>query len=207
MDTTTATTTETTQTSSTTHPNKIGIQRDEKLQTLAAGYTTTKRKIEIIILTLFTICWFEGARNLFRALSLESFCITFVAIITSMFVADFLGGVVHWACDTWGSPTSKYFGVFIRSFREHHIDPKAMTKHDFIEVSADSCIIPLPFLIAVTFWRVDDAYLIELFILHCTIWTTFFVMMTNQIHKWAHISSYSRPSIVAFLQKTGVILK
>merc|ERR1711879_843891 len=119
-----------------------------------------------------------------------------IGFIISTFIADFLGGVVHWACDTWGSPNSKIVGVFIRSFREHHIDPQAMTKHDFIEVSADSCIIPMPFLILATFWRIQFSLQIELLLMNIALWTTFFVMMTNQVHKWAHVSTNKRPYIV-----------
>ena len=188
------------------------VCRNDKLDVLASGYTPTKRKIEIIVLVLFFTFWATSLYNIIHVQMeanglYQNILSTVIGFIFSIFLADFLGGVVHWACDTWGSPNSKFGGVFIRSFREHHIDPQAMTKHDFVEVSADSCIIPMPFLIAVTFWRILFFFQIELLIMNITLWTTFFVMMTNQIHKWAHISRDKRPMIVKFLQSLRVILQ
>lgn len=104
--------------------------------------------------------------------------------------ADFVSGVVHWAADTWGSIDVPIVGPgLLRPFREHHIDPTSICRHDFIETNADCFTVCTPFLAysVYKFWtyspqQIADTYNWEMyvFLLSC------FVAMTNEFHKWSH---------------------
>ena len=67
-----------------------------------------------------------------------------------LLVADLVSGMAHWAGDTLMREDTPVVGPhFIRPFREHHIDPKAITRHDFIETNGNNCIASMPVLGAV----------------------------------------------------------
>lgn len=74
--------------------------------------------------------------------------------------------------------------AFLRPFREHHIDPTSITRHDFIETNGDNFMVALPILAAVAFnfltkspTEIQDHYPISAYLFLCSI----FVAMTNQV--------------------------
>ncbi|EQA44581.1 kua-ubiquitin conjugating enzyme hybrid localization domain protein [Leptospira broomii serovar Hurstbridge str. 5399] len=61
---------------------------------------------------------------------------------------DFISGFVHFLGDSFGNERTPYIGkVFIFPFREHHADPKGITRHDFVETNGNNCLVSLPKLI------------------------------------------------------------
>jgi ubiquitin-conjugating enzyme E2 variant len=121
-------------------------------------------------------------------------------------LADFASGFVHFLGDTFGSEYTPILGkAFIFPFREHHVDPEAITRHGFIETNGHNCLVSLPVMVIlahgvalytaspmVAFWFVV-AYALVIG-----------VFMTNQFHKWAHMKC--PPVVIAWLQKTRLIL-
>jgi ubiquitin-conjugating enzyme E2 variant len=128
-----------------------------------------------------------------------------VAIPLGWLLADAVSGTVHWAADTWGTVRWPIVGpLFIRPFREHHVDPTAITRHDFVEVNGSNCMVACPVLGSALFipeaWGPGVGDMLCALDLSLCGW----VMATNQFHSWAHRESV--PTVVAWLQRSGIAL-
>ena len=124
------------------------------------------------------------------------------AALCGWLLADLFSGLVHWALDTFGSERTPVFGpAIIRPFREHHADPAAMTRHDFIEVNGASCLGCLPVLSVTAFLPVNG------FVLATLLSFSVGVLVTNQCHKWAHVEPDELPDFVKTIQNLGLILR
>lgn len=119
-------------------------------------------------------------------------------------LADFLSGLVHWAADTLGDERTPVIGPhLIRPFREHHVDPEGITRHDWVETNGNNCLFALPWL-ALAVVLVPDTPGLLYFACVLVGMTMVGMMATNQIHKWAHTPR--PPAIVRGLQRAGIIL-
>ncbi|XP_015737347.1 transmembrane protein 189-like isoform X1 [Coturnix japonica] len=176
---------------------------------LAELYSPGKRLQEWIsvILCFSLICF--NFYNLLFYLRLEHTPSIIVGIFAGVITADFLSGLFHWGADTWGSVELPIVGkAFIRPFREHHIDPTAITRHDFIETNGDNCFMTLVPLanMAYKFVSFSPEALYETCPWECYVFALIiFITMTNQIHKWSH-TYFGLPRWVIFLQDWHVIL-
>jgi len=185
------------------------FKKGERAKMLADGYTKEKwllDRFSIIFGTSIMCLWGYHIASRFDVYDVVGI---FASIILGMLVADFFSGLVHWGADTWGSVDQAYIGkAFIRPFREHHVDPTAITRHDVFETNGDNLLIVLP----VACWFLYNSYtysnevLLQTyrFEIFCYV-LAIFVILTNQIHKWSH-TYYGLPSWVEFLQKYHVIL-
>ena len=80
-------------------------------------------------------------------------------IVEKPFGTDLASGLVHWGCDTWGSTEIPIVGRhFIRPFREHHVDPKSITRHDLVETNGNNCFSALPVEIVALFLNPTSAF-------------------------------------------------
>lgn len=131
--------------------------------------------------------------------------VVFVTALSAYVAADFISGFFHWMGDTWGSPETPLAGkVFVRPFREHHIDQKAITRHGFIEVNGANCAISLVPLLATHFIPFGGGAAVP--VLMAVFFGTFlfWIFLTNQFHSWAHQDH--PPRFVAVLQRLHLIL-
>jgi hypothetical protein len=118
--------------------------------------------------------------------------------------SDIVSGVVHWGGDTIGHERVWFVGPsFIRPFREHHTDQKAITRHDFIETNGNNCIAMLAPL-SCAFVLLPDRESFGFFTATFVAFLGLFVVATNQFHKWAHADH--PPAIARPLQRWGLIL-
>jgi len=74
--------------------------------------------------------------------------------------------------------------AFIRPFREHHIDPTSITRHDFIETNGDNfavCLVPMTRMVYkfMTYspQQIRETYNWEMYVFLLVI----FVSLTNQV--------------------------
>ncbi len=103
-------------------------------------------------------------------------------------------------------------GLFIRSFREHHIDPSKMTRHDFVQTNGDNLLLGNIFLATppIAIFLLENVASVSI----STNWKAFiscfnllfclFVSLTNQFHKASH--EFKPHPVWAFLQKYHIIL-
>ena len=112
-----------------------------------------------------------------------------LGVVGAYLISDFISGFVHWAGDTVGDENTPVFGAnFVRPFRYHHVDPKDITRHDFVETNGNNCIVAAPVLMMVvlTMPRTVGPMFHTCVVVAST---AFFVFCTNQFHKWAHADS------------------
>ncbi|CAD6186339.1 unnamed protein product [Caenorhabditis auriculariae] len=175
---------------------------------LASMYSREKRVQEIVSVIAAVILFIAVLLNLIRNWNSSIWGSVLFYAVLGITTADFASGVVHWGADTFGSVDTWFGRSFIRPFREHHVDPTAIIRHDFIEVNGDNfmlCVIPLASIfyqqMTYTWEQLHDWASFHWYILLLGI----YVALTNQIHKWSH-TYFGLSGWVVFLQKAHIIL-
>ena len=170
------------------------------------SYPTSHRVIEIVSIAVFAVFYAVFGLRAVAAvgddLDVATVGLTVLAAFLALVLADFLSGMVHALCDNLGSVDTPVVGQkFIRSFREHHTDPLDMTRGDFVRVNADNFLVCLPILIPCVLWlNVGSNPFVSTFLVVLMA----FVVVTNQIHKWAHTDQVPGP--VQWLQARRIVL-
>jgi ubiquitin-conjugating enzyme E2 variant len=120
------------------------------------------------------------------------------ALLIALASADLVSGLVHWGFDTWGDLDTPIVGrLAIRAFRQHHLDPSVMLRHDFIETNGHNITLALTL-------TMGGLCLAPGFAALCLLLMALCVSFTSQIHKWAHTPR--PPRAIRLLQRAGLIL-
>ena len=169
-------------------------------------YPTSYRLLEVGSLAAFAafgvLFTRQAAMEVMARLSWPTTGAVTIVLGLGYVLADFLSGLVHFLFDNFGSVHTPIIGRrFIKPFRDHHEDPAAMTRADAIAVNADNCLACLPILVPLYF-LLDLAQhpYVGMFVVS----VLFFTMLTNQLHKWAHMPEL--PRVVRALQRTHLVL-
>lgn len=181
---------------------------DRNAQRIGGGYSRTQRLIEgaclgvFLVADLATFARAAGAPAAWWMLGLGP-----ASCVLAALLADLVSGVVHWACDTWGSVTTPLLGkAFIRQFREHHVDPDEISHHDVIEANGtNGALALLPLALA---WSCPSplahpgplAWSLQVGVAVFALLVTF----TSQAHQWAHARRV--PALVGWCQRRGLML-
>ncbi|XXF76606.1 fatty acid desaturase family protein [Myxococcaceae bacterium GXIMD 01537] len=176
--------------------------RQQDAQALAEGYSPAIRAMEIAAIIGFVSLETALVYRLWDNPHLGTWLVL-SAVLLGYLAADFVSGFVHWLGDTWGSTEMPVLGkAFIRPFREHHVDEKAITRHDFVETNGNNCLVSLPVaILALAMPHGSAAWVFASAFLGAMI---FWVMATNQFHKWSHMDE--PPALVGFLQRVHLVL-
>jgi ubiquitin-conjugating enzyme E2 variant len=128
-----------------------------------------------------------------------------VGLALGALAADGLTGLVHWACDTWGSEDTPWLGPsLIHAFREHHRDPEAMLRHHPIDVNREPTIAAATAL-ALACWPPATVWLADHVGVHAFLWAlAVYGASANQLHYWAHAPRVPVP--VRWLQRRRFVL-
>jgi ubiquitin-conjugating enzyme E2 variant len=178
---------------------------ETRAKELEAGYSAGHRRYEIggILLTTTLGSWF--LLRLFKSQPLSGWWMPLAALV-GILAADWVSGFFHWMFDTWGNTDTPVVGkLAIRTFRHHHVDQKAITRHDFIETNGHN--IALATVCATSGLLVvnpEEATLFDVFVGQSLASMMFFVSFTSQIHKWAHQDS--PPRVIQLLQRARLVL-
>ena len=119
--------------------------------------------------------------------------------------AYLISGCVHFLADNFGSADTPVIGPnFIEAFREHHVEPKGITAHDFVDTNGNNSLVSVPSMLLVWLFipvatTVVGYLFAEFFVMTCVA-----IFLTNQLHKWAHVEE--PPPVAAWLQRNGLIL-
>jgi plasmanylethanolamine desaturase len=179
--------------------NKV---RQQDAKVLAQGYTRAIRLMDIA--SIVTFLSLEGllVYQLWGNPHVGPWLVLSVVLLGYL-MADFVSGFVHWMADTWGSANMPAIGkAFVRPFREHHVDEKAITRHDFIETNGNNCLISVP--VAIMCVAMPHTSTAWVFLAGALGSMIFWVMATNQFHKWSHLDH--PPALISFLQRVHLIL-
>lgn len=127
------------------------------------------------------------------------------AFAVAVLAADLVSGLVHWICDRFFAEDTPLIGrMLIHPFREHHVDPLAITRHGLFELCGNNALAVVLPVLALLLAGAPRPSATALGLQGFVIGFSLAIFATNQMHKWAHAAR--RGAVVRWLQRTRLIL-
>lgn len=168
---------------------------------LSSGYTRPQHVMNVLGLVVFFVgaVWVGAHVYSFRPGVYE----LAVGIFAAWVFTDFACGVIHWAGDTWGRTDLPLVGrMFVRSFREHHVDPRAITRHGMVQLLGEQAIVAVPLMPLLLLHEPESAYGVTLLVFMYAVLVV--AITANVFHRWAHMA---RPPLIGrVMQRAGLII-
>jgi hypothetical protein len=156
---------------------------------------------------IFPVLFFPNVYFSFdRLYELELLWLAALSIPLALVLGDFIGGLVHWAADTYFSEDTPVVGpALIKPFREHHLFPRDICTHTFVSIVGNVCILAVPILAVCLYLLWISYHGLLAFAILCTTLMVAATVATNVFHKWAHQESPSAG--VRWLQRMRLVLE
>eukprot|EP00577_Skeletonema_sp_RCC1716_P016594 CAMPEP_0113399808 /NCGR_PEP_ID=MMETSP0013_2-20120614/15755_1 /TAXON_ID=2843 ORGANISM="Skeletonema costatum, Strain 1716" /NCGR_SAMPLE_ID=MMETSP0013_2 /ASSEMBLY_ACC=CAM_ASM_000158 /LENGTH=350 /DNA_ID=CAMNT_0000284771 /DNA_START=97 /DNA_END=1149 /DNA_ORIENTATION=+ /assembly_acc=CAM_ASM_000158 len=129
--------------------------------------------------------------------------ISLATIVSSWVAADLGSGILHWSVDNYGNGRTPVMGNIIAAFQGHHSAPWTITYRGFCNNVWKLCIpFGLPTVAAISFVAGPENPMVSLFFsFFC-----FSEIMSQELHKWSHMTKKETPAIVNTLQGLGITI-
>ena len=167
------------------------------------AYTATRRSVEtgaLAALVWLTALVAPRAVDAAREIGAP---VALAALVAGVLAADLLSGLGHWIGDTWGRASWPLVGnSLIRGFREHHVDPQEITRHDLVETNGSVWAVLVPVMAALL--AIPAALPGASFAILFGTALGLALSVTNQVHKWAH--EPKPPRLARILQRAWIVL-
>ncbi|KAL3778339.1 hypothetical protein ACHAW5_010235 [Stephanodiscus triporus] len=190
--------------------NGSGLERpkgkDANIVVEGDSLETTPQQVGIVSATFAGHAFFaaNAIHNLLLQMdgNVELTAMTSIAtVIASWILADFGSGVFHWSVDNYGNGRTPVMGNIIAAFQGHHSAPWTITYRGFCNNVWKLCIpFGVPTVAAITLIAGPENPTISLFFaIFCAI-----EILSQELHKWSHMTKSEVPSWVNTLQDLGV---
>jgi palmitoyl-[glycerolipid] 3-(E)-desaturase len=119
-------------------------------------------------------------------------------IVASWLLADFGSGVLHWSVDNYGNGQTPIMGGIIAAFQGHHAAPWTITERGFCN-NVYKLTLPFGILPTVLAWYLLPPSAAIFAISFCML-----EILSQEFHKWSHMTKSEAPFIANFLQRRGL---